>query len=69
MLAQYKVAVKQNVQVQRTRAVLDSRSPIAAKFSLHLQQSLEQRARRKVRFKRHRRIQKTRLLGHSHRPG
>jgi hypothetical protein len=69
MLTQHQVAIKKNVQVQRARAVFYAGQAVAPKFSLHLQQTFQQRARRKIGFERHRRIQKPRLLGHPHRRG
>jgi hypothetical protein len=69
VLAQYQVTIKKNVQVQRARAVLNAGRAVAAKRTLHLQQRLEQRARREIGFERDRRIQKARLLGNPHRPG
>jgi hypothetical protein len=69
MLAQNQVPVEKNVQVKRARAVLNAGGTVSSKFSLNFQQRLEQRARRKIGFKRNRGIQKARLFLNPHRPG
>ena len=65
--ANHKIVIEQNVQVQCPRAIGNGRQPVAAELPLDLQQRTQQLEWRQLRFERHHRVQKPRLLGIPHR--
>jgi len=66
-LANPQVAQQQNVQVQCSRTIGNSRRPIPSKLLLNPQQSLQQRERFQLCLQRHHGVHEARLLGKTHR--
>ena len=68
-LADYAVAVEQNVQIERTRAVGEACRAVASELLLDGQQAAQQSLRLKFRLQRNNGIYKSRLIGESDRLG